>query len=302
MGLLRVDPALADARFILFAWLAPEFQQEIRRRTNPGSTVDRILLTELADFPIVCPPLDKQIAISRLLGALDDKIDLNHKINALVNELGYALFIEMTSRSNTPPRVDAVTTTVGELARVVGGSTPSTMNPTYWKDGTVAWATPKDLSLCSVPVLLDTERRITDLGAAQIGSRVLPAGTVLLSSRAPVGYLAIAEIPIAINQGFIAMVPKPPISSHFLLRWAQSSMDDIMARANGTTFQEISKRNFRPMTVSVPPRDRLEQFDAVIEPLHRLMVANLRQNRILAELRDLLLPKLVSGQIRIKDA
>ncbi len=79
-------------------------------------------------------------------------------------------------------------------------------------------------------------------------------------------------------------------------------MDDIMARANGTTFQEISKRNFRPMTVSVPPRDRLEQFDAVIEPLHRLMVANLRQNRILAELRDLLLPKLVSGQIRIKDA
>lgn len=91
---------------------------------------------------------------------------------------------------------------IGDLADVLGGSTPSTKEPLYWDGGTHHWATPKDLSGISVPVLLDTERCVTDAGITQISSGLLPPGTVLLSSRAPIGYLAIAEIPIAINQGF----------------------------------------------------------------------------------------------------
>jgi type I restriction enzyme S subunit len=134
---------------------------------------------------------------------------------------------------------------VGDLADVVGGTTPSTKQPEYWDGGTHAWATPKDLSGLSVPVLLETERRITDAGLSQIGSGLLPMGTVLLSSRAPIGYLAIAEIPVAINQGFIAMTPKAGISNLFLLLWARVAHKEIVSRANGSTFLEISKSNFR---------------------------------------------------------
>ena len=85
-------------------------------------------------------------------------------------------------------------------------------------------------------MLLDTERRITDAGLAQISSGLLPVGTVLLSSRAPIGYLSVAEIPVAINQGFIAMKPKKPVPNLFLLLWARFAHEDILSRANGSTF------------------------------------------------------------------
>ena len=127
--------------------------------------------------------------------------------------------------------------TIGECADIVGGSTPSTLVANYW-DGDIAWATARDMSRLNSPVLLETERRITDVGLSTISSGLLPRGTVLLSSRAPIGYLAITEIPVAINQGFIAMKPTKGVSSLLLYQWASENMDEIKARANGSTFQE----------------------------------------------------------------
>ncbi|MGQ9928660.1 MAG: restriction endonuclease subunit S, partial [Chloroflexaceae bacterium] len=191
---------------------------------------------------------------------------------------------------------------IGDLADVVGGSTPSTTKAEYWEGGRHCWATPKDLAALHTPVLLDTERRITDAGLAQIGSGLLPAGTVLLSSRAPIGYLAIAEVPVAINQGFIAMKPKQPVSNLFLLLWARVAHEDILSRANGSTFLEISKSNFRPIPVVRPSDNVLAAFNAIAEPFYRSVAINERQSRTLAALRDTLLPKLISGEIRVKDA
>ena len=159
---------------------------------------------------------------------------------------------------------------VGDLADAVGGTTPGTKAPSYWEGGTHAWATPKGLSRLSVPVLLGTERRITDAGLSQVGSGLLPKGTVLLSSRAPIGYLAVAELPVAINQGFIAMVATAGTSNLFLLLWASVAHEDIVSRANGSTFLEISKANFRPSTDRVPEgaelpraaRSRVQGLDA----------------------------------------
>ena len=188
---------------------------------------------------------------------------------------------------------------VSDLADVVGGTTPSTKEPAYWKGGTHAWATPKDLSGLSVPVLLDTERRITDAGLSQIGSGLLPAGAVLLSSRAPIGYLAVAEIPVAINQGFIAMTPKKGVSSVFLLLWASVADEEIVSRANGSTFLEISKANFRPIPLVAPPTPVMQAFDDQAQPLYQRIVECARESRTLTALRDTLLPKLLSGEIRV---
>jgi len=141
---------------------------------------------------------------------------------------------------------------IGDLAEVVGSSTPRTDRAEYWEGGTHHWVTPKDLSALSFPVLLDTERKITDAGLAQISSGLLPKGTVLLSSRAPIGYLAIAEVPVAVNQGFIAMKPRPGISNLFLLRWTSAAHEEILSHANGSTFLEISKSSFRPILLVAP--------------------------------------------------
>lgn len=126
--------------------------------------------------------------------------------------------------------------------------------------------------------------------------------TVLLSSRAPIGYLAISEVATAVNQGFIAMVPEKGVSALFLVSWAEASLDEIKGRANGTTFQEISKASFRPIEVPIPPAHALAKFDAATEPLHRLVVSNERETLSLAALRDLLLPKLISGELRAREA
>jgi len=192
--------------------------------------------------------------------------------------------------------------TIGDIARVVGGSTPSTKDPRYWADGKHYWTTPKDLSSLTVPVLLESERQISDAGLTQIGSGLLPVGSVLLSSRAPIGYLAIAMIPTAINQGFIAILPNEEISNLFLLYWAESSHEEIVSRANGSTFFELRKANFVPFEIMFPDSAWLNAFVALVRPLFQRIVTNEKQTRALAALRDTLLPKLMSGEVRVAAA
>jgi type I restriction enzyme S subunit len=148
------------------------------------------------------------------------------------------------------------------------------------------------------PILVDTERRITDDAIAKISSGLLPAGTLLLSSRAPVGYLAIATIPVAINQGFIAMKCNERASNYFMLNWCRSNIVEIESRASGTTFAEISKQNFRPIPLVLPPTRLMATFTNTVTPLYAEIALNARQSRTLASIRDALLPKLLNGELR----
>lgn len=277
------------------------------------------------------PPLDVQRTIVHILGTLDDKIELNRRMNETLEAMARAPFkswfvdfdpVHAKAEGRDPSLPKHIADlfpesfedselgeipkgwrvkTIGDLADVVGGSTPSTKEPAYWEGEAHAWATPKDLSALLVPVLLDTERRITAAGLAQISSGLLPKGTVLLSSRAPIGYLAVAEIPVAINQGFIAMKPKAGISSLFLLLWASIAHDEIVSRANGSTFLEISKTNFRPIPTVTPPADVMLKFEQLTLPLYERIVECAQESRTLVALRDTLLPKLISGVLQVKD-
>ena len=186
---------------------------------------------------------------------------------------------------------------LSEAVTVKGGSTPSTLNPEYW-NGKNNWATPKDLSHLKSPVLLNTERRITDSGVKQISSGILPVGTLLLSSRAPIGYLAINQIPVSINQGFIAIQGKS-VSNLFMLFWLQRNMDLVKGRANGSTFQEISKSNFKEIILTIPDPELLKRFDNIAGLIIERIAAITKQNQILTEIRDLLLPKIITGRIKV---
>lgn len=191
---------------------------------------------------------------------------------------------------------------IGDEVSVYGGGTPSTKEPIFWQGGTHYWATPKDLSSLKTPVLMDTERKITDEGLAKIGSGLLPQGTVLLSSRAPIGYLAITEIKTAVNQGFIAMVCKKVLTNLFSLFWCHANMETIVGRANGSTFQEISKSNFREIPVIAPSPAAMDSFQAIASPIYRQLVKNEKESNSLAQLRDTLLPRLLSGELRVPEA
>jgi type I restriction enzyme S subunit len=192
--------------------------------------------------------------------------------------------------------------TIGQEVTVVGGSTPSTDEPKFWEGGKHCWVTPRDLSRLSEPVVIDCERRITDAGLTQISSGLMPKGTVLLSSRAPIGYLAIADVPVAVNQGFIGLKCDKGLPGVFALRWCEENMEEVLSRAGGTTFAEISKAAFRPIPIVVPPAEVIATFARSARGWHDQIVANVRQTRQLAALRDALLPQLLSGEIRLREA
>ena len=152
------------------------------------------------------------------------------------------------------------------------------------------------------PVLLGTGRKITDAGLDRIPSGFLPIGTLLLSSRAPIGYLAICQVPLAINQGFIAIPPGHAVSNLFMLHWCKAFHDEIVNHANRSTFLEISKSKFRQIRLVMPHGQVLEQFDSQARALYERIAANERESRDLAAQRNALLPKLVSGELRVGTA
>lgn len=328
MVLIRPKADVLDFRFLRH-WLNSPIMASHIHGYRDGSVAERLNLPTIRALPIVIPPPDEQRVIAHILGTLDDKIELNRRMNETLEAMARALFkswfvdfgpVRAKAERRDPglpkPLADLFPDSfedselgeipkgweiksIGDLADVVGGTTPSTKEQSYWEGGTHAWATPKDLSALSVPVLLDTDRRITNAGLSQIGSGLLPKGTVLLSSRAPIGYLAVAEIPVAINQGFIAMTPKTGTSNLFLLLWASVAHEEIVSRANGSTFLEISKTNFRPIPVVTPPANVMHKFDQLARPLYERIVECARESRTLASLRDTLLPKLISGELRV---
>jgi type I restriction enzyme S subunit len=186
---------------------------------------------------------------------------------------------------------------IGTEVEVKGGGTPPTKNKEYWEEGTIHWSSPKDLSNSQSKVMISTERKITEAGLSKISSGLLPEDTVLMSSRAPVGYLALAKIPVAINQGYIGMVCKKRLQPEYVIQWAASVMDDIKQRSSGTTFAEISKKNFREIPVIVPSDDLISRYCEIARTQYSAIELNLRNSNDLSEIRDSLLPKLLSGEL-----
>jgi type I restriction enzyme S subunit len=329
--LLRADGTKIYPPFLRWLVRGPEWWEQIGKFINVGAVFDSLKCADIPNFELCIPPFREQRAIAHILGTLDDKIQLNRRMNATLEEMVRVLFkswfvdfdpvrTKVEGRDTGLPREIADlfpdefersevgevpkgwrVAAIGDAVKAVGGTTPSTKEPLFW-DGEISFATPKDLAPLTAFVLLNTERRITEAGLRQIGSGLLPNGTVLMSSRAPIGYLTITEMPVAVNQGFIAMICDGPLPNYYVLQWARQNMDTIVGNANGTTFLEISKANFRPIQVLVPPSSVLAAFVAQVDPLHRRVVSNLQQSRTLAALRDTLLPKLISGEVRVPDA
>ena len=148
--------------------------------------------------------------------------------------------------------------------------------------------------------MFDTERKITEAGLAKISSGLLPKRTLLMSSRAPIGYLAITDIEVAINQGYIAIPEHQTYSNEFMYLWCQLNMDTIENAGNGSVFQEISKSSFKDLIFFVPDENTLAKFDAFVKPTFAKIKSNTQQIQTLKSQRDTLLPKLISGEVRLK--
>ena len=185
-----------------------------------------------------------------------------------------------------------------EIVEVRGGSTPKTDNPTYW-NGNIPWITPKDLTTSDRTHFSKTTRFITQAGLESISKNLLPVGTILLSSRAPIGYVAINDVPMATNQGFINIICSDKINNLFLYYWLKFNKELLLSFSNGTTFQELSKSSFKKIKLILPNQTQMNLFNKIISPLDLQIANNHDEIEKISIIRDALLPKLMSGEIRV---
>ncbi len=307
------------------------YRQHVKANTS-GSTVRMITKNVILNFQFNCPSIQESIKIAECLDFIEDKIEQNKNTNETLEEIAKALFkswfidfdpVKAKAEGRSTGLSDEInnlfpdsfvdsdlgeipyrwsTQEVGSICECVGGGTPSTKEPLFWENGNNFWATPKDLSDLEKPFLFETSKKITDLGIQKISSRVLPIGTVLISSRAPVGYVALAEVPLSINQGFIAIKPSEILSKEYLLNWAQANVEKFKNRASGTTFAEISKQSFRPIKILLPDETVMGAFSDLTKIIYKRIISSMKEIKNLVDIRNILLPKLISGELRIPDA
>ncbi|MFH1304128.1 MAG: restriction endonuclease subunit S [Planctomycetota bacterium] len=325
-----IDNGRLNNRYLKYYFDSAPFQSLFAAWAGGGSTRSYLGITGQLKLPVTVPPIEIQDFIANSLGRLDGKISVNRRINEILEGMARTIFKAWfldyepvkakaagdTSFPGIPQAAfDQLPHTfvdselgvipkgwkpipIGDLVKVVGGGTPSTKKTEFWDGGDHPFCTPKDMSTLRSPILLDTDRHITDAGVNKISSGQLPSGTVLLSSRAPIGYLAIAWNPVSVNQGVIAM-QTGDIPNIYILLWTEASMEVIKSRAGGSTFAEISKNNFRPILAMRPDDTTLKVFSDVVNPMFELIAANERESVVLQQARDILLPKLISGEVAV---
>ena len=301
---------------------------------------------------ITIPPLPEQKAIAHILGSLDDKIELNRRMNETLEAMAQALFkswfvdfdpvidnalaagnaipdelkekaairqrlgdkqkslpddirrlfpseFAYTEEMGWVPKEWEVSK-VGQEVEITGGGTPNKKDESFWSEGANAFCTPKDMSISPSTILLKTQFQLTDKGVSKVSSGQLSPGAVLISSRAPIGYLVITNIPVTINQGIIAMLKQAQFSELFLFCWAKCNMNEMLLRANGSTFLEINKKNFRNIPFLVPSKDILTAFNNLTNEFIMRITSCSKEIQSLRFFRDNLFSKLLAGEIRIQ--
>jgi type I restriction enzyme, S subunit len=318
----RLNKSIAESWFYYYFFNSSTGRRSIESIVEQVAAAG-IRASDLAKILVPYPPLLEQKAAAFILKAFDYKASLNRYKNQTLEQIVQVIFkswfidFEFPNEQGKPYKssggemVDSElgsipqgwrVSEIGREIKVSGGSTPSTSERAYWENGKHHWATPKDLSKLDFFMLLSTERKITDEGLKVIGSRKYPEGVLLMSSRAPIGYLGLSKVSTAVNQGIIAMVCDSHISNYYMLNWCRANLKEILNRANGTTFLEISKSAFRSMKIIVPSLRQLDAFKVHANALYSAITEYVKQSETLANMRDILIPKLLSGALSTKDA
>ena len=268
---------------------------QLLAETRSG-TFPQITFSEVANLTIPVPSLAVQEVIVQTMQCLEDKITCNEQINDNLEQQAQSYFQELFVDNADP---EWAIGTISDLGTVVGGSTPSKAKPEYYTESGIAWITPKDLSINKSKFVSHGENDITELGLRNSSASIMPEGTVLFSSRAPIGYIAIAAGEVTTNQGFKSVVPKPEIGTPFVYFFLKNTLPVIEGMASGSTFKEVSGSTMKNVPAVIPDAETLAKFSDFCAPIFAQQRILEEQNQSLATLRDNLLPKLMSGEIDV---
>ncbi|MEZ5376966.1 MAG: restriction endonuclease subunit S [Acidimicrobiales bacterium] len=299
-----------DPRYVYFVLDAINFGA-----FNSGAAQPSLNRNYLGSIDVWRPSIELQRRVSRALGAFDDLIENNRRRIAILEEMARLLYrewfvhfrypghedIELADSELGPVPEGWEIAPTGDVFDSVGGGTPSKKESSYWDEGDIDWFTPSDLTKSGAVFMFRSTDRINRLGLKKSSAKLFPAGSVMMTSRATVGEIAIAACEAATNQGFITCVPNHRVSTEYLYLWLHSQVGSFLQLAGGATFKELRKSDFRDYRIALPPETLMRSFDEVALPQFDLIANLIQQNRILRECRDLLLPRLVSGELDVSE-
>ena len=293
-----------NARFVYYALKCLGLE-----RFNVGGANPTLNRNHIHVLPIYIPDRSIQDHIVAVLSAYDDLIENNRRRIALLEESARLLYREWFVHFRFPGH-EHVKITDGipavwerrafdDVCTSMGGGTPKTSKPEYWSDGDIPWYTPTDVTRNTCLALLDSATKITEAGLRKSSATMLPPGTVLMTSRASVGFFGIIDARSCTNQGFISILPHDQWARMYLLHNLMHRVEEIRSHAGGATYREISKGKFRTLPVVLPEESLLREFEDQASTLHAQVRKLHAMNQNLARARDLLLPRLMSGELAV---
>jgi type I restriction enzyme S subunit len=300
-----------------------EYIEHLSKRTGGQTGID---VDALKNYPILAPVNEtEQFKLVETLYLVDQKISLNNQINSELEAMAKSVYdywfvqFDFPDENGKPYKSSGgkivwcdqlkieipdgwETGSLSDFGKIVGGSTPFKENEANFAAEGIPWITPNDLSNnVGNNFISRGQTDVSEAGRKAASLKLLPVGAVLLSSRAPIGYMAIARNPVTTNQGFKSFVPTDRFPTSFIFFAVKRLMPAILRNANGSTFKEISGGTLGLVKTSLPDETVVKEFCKKVQPMLDMQDTLETQNKELANLRDWLLPMLMNGQVTVGD-
>lgn len=326
---IREKEGITNGLFLYYLIRTSEFRNYAIGRMEGTSGRQRVPASAVKNYEFYLPPLNYQEKCAGFLSLFDDKIELNQRMNQTLEEMARTIFkswfvdfdpVRARAEGRDPglpaeiadlfpdsfedsplgeiPRGWRVVPIL-EIAALLSGGTPKTSVPEYW-DGNVYWVTAKDVSQKRSLYIIDTDKKITELGLENSSAKILPKNTVIVTARGTVGAYALLGKEMAMNQTNYGLVSQRENEEYFLFFMVVSILDELKRNAYGTIFDTITTRTFQNVKVLMPPTKLTRCFNDLVSPFFEKMLNNENENASLIELRDKLLPGLMNGSVHLR--
>ena len=304
-----IESANEEELNIRYLCYALNQQLRLLKTMSSGSTTKFLTVRMLDNLDIPLPSINIQTEIVNILSAYDDLIENNQKQIKLLEEAAQRIYKEWFVDLRFPGYentkiVDGVpeewrVASIADICDTVGGGTPSTKIQSYYEKGDILWVTPTDITRNFSLALLDTEKKITPEGLKNSSAKMLPAETILMTSRASVGFFGMCKYEVCTNQGFISCIPKRENLQMYLLFNLKSRVEEIRQKAGGSTYLEISKTVFRELKIILPKDEVLAEYQKNVHDIFDEIYCRTEMIKSLVDMRNRLLPKLMSGKVEV---
>ena len=303
------DSKLCDIDYVYYFLSQDYIKISLASKAGGAANQANISPNDVKSLTVRWPDIETQHRIADILSAYDDLIENNQRQIKLLEEAAQRLYKEWFVDLRFPGHentkiVDGVpegwrVASIADICDTVGGGTPSTKIQSYYEKGDILWVTPTDITRNFSLALLDTEKKITPEGLKNSSAKMLPAETILMTSRASVGFFGMCKYEVCTNQGFISCIPKRENLQMYLLFNLKSRVEEIRQKAGGSTYLEISKTVFRELKIILPKDEVLAEYQKNVHDIFDEIYCRTEMIKSLVDMRNRLLPKLMSGEVEV---